>query len=377
MIAFGILLLIFSAVYASFIFWCFIGWKLIDVVPYSSNKEFPGVTVIVPVRNEERTIAVSLQALVQQDYPKHKIEILVVDDHSDDKTTVVVNEFIRTNPGNGIRLIEMATNEFGSKKSAITKAVSEARFEIILTTDGDCIVPVSWIRTFVHAYQESDIEFVAGPVAFHSGAGLLGSFQALEMLGLVGIAAAGIRMGNPLMCNGANISYTKAAFVRVNGFESLKQHASGDDTQLLLKIAKQDKSKVVFLKQEDSIVLGTPVHSLSQLWQQRKRWASKIPVALTPFTISVAVISWFTHALLVLNAVLCIWFPGLLFYFFSALLLKLISEFLLLNSLSKFFQKKSLLWLFIPAQAFYWVYITVIGIRAPFGKYSWKGRWVK
>ena len=72
MIAFGILLLIFSAVYASFIFWCFIGWKLIDVVPYSSNKEFPGVTVIVPVRNEERTIAVSLQALVQQDYPKHK-----------------------------------------------------------------------------------------------------------------------------------------------------------------------------------------------------------------------------------------------------------------------------------------------------------------
>ena len=114
---------------------------------------------------------------------------------------------------------------------------------------------------------------MAGPVAFHSGAGLLGSFQALEMLGLVGIAAAGIRMGNPLMCNGANISYTKAAFVRVNGFESLKQHASGDDTQLLLKIAKQDKSKVVFLKQEDSIVLGTPVHSLSQLWQQRKRWA--------------------------------------------------------------------------------------------------------
>lgn len=372
-----VLLLLFSALYAWFILWCLIGWNRTLPLKIHKNSILLDVSVIVPVRNEEKTIAGSLDALAAQDYPGAKIEILVVDDCSEDQTVRVVNEFIQQHPQKNIRLITLEENSTGSKKAAITKAVSIAGNPFILTTDGDCRVPSGWIRSFVQAHYATGAEFIAGPVAFQTGGGILSSIQELEMMGLVGIAAAGIRNGKPMMCNGANIFYTKSAFETVHGFDDKKRRASGDDTQLLLKIAARDKSKIHFLKREDAIVEGVTIHSLRQLWSQRKRWASKIPATLTPFTITVAVIAWFTHALLLLCGILCCWFPDLCPGFLAASLIKMIPEFLFLHSLSNFFRRKPLLKWFLPVQPFYWAYIAIVGIRSPFGRYNWKGRMTK
>ena len=377
MIYVGIFLLIASALYALFILWCLYGWNRISSEPMHSNTVLPGVSVIIPVRNEEHSISDTLNALTQQDYPKNNTEILVVDDCSVDATVSEIQKFIQEHPRDQIRLLRMDEKSTGSKKAAITLAIQSAKNSILLVTDGDCVVPETWIRTYVHAFGEYEVEFIAGPIAFRKGGGVLGSVQSLEMMGLVGIAAAGIALRKPMMCNGANLSYTKQIFQDVNGFADSKNRASGDDTQLLLKIAKLKKSKVMFLKDHGAIVQASPVHSWSQLWNQRKRWASKIPVALSSFTISVAVISWFTHALLLFAGVVLFFSPLLANYFFIALSLKLVSEFLLLYSLSIFFKRKSLLWLFIPAQPFYWIYITLIGILSPFGRYQWKGRRVR
>lgn len=374
MIWIGTFLLIASALYALFILWCLYGWSRIASDPVHLNTVLPGVSVIVPVRNEEHSITETLNALTQQEYPKNNTEILVVDDCSVDATVDEIQKFIQEHPRDQIRLLRMDEKSAGSKKAAITLAIHTAKNSIILVTDGDCVVPETWIRTFVHAYGNNDMSFIAGPIAFHKGGGALGSVQSLEMMGLVGIAAAGIALGKPMMCNGANLSYTKQIFQDVNGFKDSKNRASGDDTQLLLKIAKLNRGKVMFLKDPGAIVKASPVHSWSQLWNQRKRWASKIPVALSSFTISVAVVAWFTHALLLLSSILVFFSPALKNYFFFALSIKLVSEFLLLYSLAIFFKRKSLLWFFIPAQPFYWIYITLIGVLSPFGRYQWKGR---
>ena len=377
MIWIGTFLLIASVLYALFIIWCLYGWSRISSEPVHSNKVLPGVSVIIPVRNEEHSISETLTALTQQEYPKNNTEILVVDDCSVDSTVKEIQKFIEEHPRDQMRLLRMDEKSAGSKKAAITLAIQSAKNSIILVTDGDCVVPETWMRSYVHAYGMHDVEFIAGPIAYHKGGGALGSVQSLEMMGLVGIAAAGIALGKPMMCNGANLSYTKQIFQDVNGFDDSKNRASGDDTQLLLKISRLNRSKVMFLKDHGAIVKASPVHSWSQLWNQRKRWASKIPVALSSFTITVAIVSWFTHALLLLGSIVLFFSPVLANYFFVALSLKLVSEFLLLYSLAIFFKRKSLLWLFIPAQPFYWIYITLIGILSPFGRYQWKGRRVR
>ena len=60
--------------------------------------------------------------------------------------------------------------------------------------------------------------------------------------------------------------------------------------------------------------------------------------------------------------------------FMVSFLLKIGSEFLLLNSVAGFMKKKKLLWLLLPAQLYYCIYVVIIGATSLFGTYEWKGR---
>lgn len=56
----------------------------------NDQSDFPRITVILPIRNEERFIARTISFLQQQDYPKDRLEILVVDGQSEDRTASIV-----------------------------------------------------------------------------------------------------------------------------------------------------------------------------------------------------------------------------------------------------------------------------------------------
>src|SRR3989344_5484463 len=61
----------------------------------SFMNKFPSVSIVVPAYNEEKNISMALDSLVNLDYPKDKLEILVVDDASTDSTVDVVNNYIK------------------------------------------------------------------------------------------------------------------------------------------------------------------------------------------------------------------------------------------------------------------------------------------
>ncbi len=367
-------LFIFSFLFSAFLFWCFWSWKksVKEIVSSKANPE--PVSLIVSARNEESTIRTFLNAIMDQDYPRHLLELIIVDDHSEDRTAGIINEFILHHPEMDIRLIQLKGDEEGSKKTAITLAVKAAKAGFILSTDADCVPSTSWISCMVAVFLEKNALFLAGPVDIKPGPGIFGKIQSLEFMGLVGITAAGIGERRPIMCNGANMMFTKTIFQDVGGFDAVRSFASGDDTQLLLKISKESPEKVFFIKEEGAIVSTQSAQSWNDFIEQRKRWAGKIPFALTSFTISIAVIAWFTHALLLLSLFLSLYLqklPGLFLLSFSIIA---ICEFLLLNSLAGFFHRRTLLWLFLPLQFFYWIYIVLIGVIAPFGTFRWKNR---
>ena len=59
-----------------------------------SKSEFPFVSIIIPCRNEEKYIGKSLESIVQSDYPKNRLEILVIDGMSDDKSIDIYEKSI-------------------------------------------------------------------------------------------------------------------------------------------------------------------------------------------------------------------------------------------------------------------------------------------
>ena len=92
---------------------------------------------------------------------------------------------------------------------------------------------------------------IAAPIALHHEKNILGLFQTLDTIGMMGLTGAGVQSGRVLMCNGANFGYEKRIFDEVGGFEGNEGFASGDDVFLLHKIALKYPNGIHFIKQKD------------------------------------------------------------------------------------------------------------------------------
>ena len=98
-------------------------------------------------------------------------------------------------------------------------------------------------------FQKPKKTFIAAPVAyFNDSCGFLNIFQQLDFLSLQGATMGGFGLKSPFMCNGANIAFAKADFIRLNGYDGNNDIASGDDVFLMQKFLKADQNSVGYLK---------------------------------------------------------------------------------------------------------------------------------
>ncbi len=369
-------------------------WLAIPYFKSSQRHPVTKISVIIPARNEEKNIGDCLYSITNQSYPKELVEIIVVDDHSADKTAEIITSYASQK----VKLISLkdhVTGELNSyKKKAIEIAVQQSTGDLIVTTDADCIVPEKWLSTIASFYEEHDAAFIAAPVSFLSsplGEGLevrfIELFQALDFMTLQGITGASVHKRFHTMCNGANLAYKKSAFYEVNGFAGIDSIASGDDMLLMHKIYERYPEKVLFLKSKEAIVQTQPVHSIGEFFNQRIRWASKadkyddkkmLPILLLVYLFNVLLLALPIMALFTNSTFIIFNYQlSIINCFLLLLLLKIIIELLFLFPVAKFFGKQKLLWLFPLFQPFHILYMVIAGFLGKFGSYKWKERKVK
>ncbi|MDO9287188.1 MAG: glycosyltransferase [Thermodesulfovibrionales bacterium] len=111
------------------------------------------VSVVIPAYNAEKTIAACLNSLMKQDYPGD-YEVIVVDDGSADSTPDIVSGYER------VRLIKQAN---AGPAAARNKGAADAKGEIILFTDSDCVPEGNWIKEMVDPFKDNrDVVGVKG-----------------------------------------------------------------------------------------------------------------------------------------------------------------------------------------------------------------------
>src|SRR6185295_4190734 len=132
-----------------------------------------------------------------------------------------------------IRLISLNGNdgEYGKKK-AIQKAIQHSKGELIVTTDADCVMHMDWLRLMVSFHKKTNAQLIAGPVCFHREKTTFEKMQSLEFMALMASTAGAIHFNKAILCNGANLMYTRKAFEAVDGFEGIDSNPSGDDVLL-------------------------------------------------------------------------------------------------------------------------------------------------
>jgi cellulose synthase/poly-beta-1,6-N-acetylglucosamine synthase-like glycosyltransferase len=336
------------------------------------NRERHTVSVVVAARDEESTIVPLVEALTNQSYPKEKIEIIIVDDESEDNTASYVREFKKHHPYDRIRLIKTINRHLAvsPKKNALHTGIQKASGDIILLTDADCQPPPHWISGIVN-YFTPDTGMVIGfsPYELPKLKAIPSYLFAIDSISLAAVAAGTCGWGFPATCNGRNLSYRKSVYIQVGGFENIKNHISGDD-DLFLKLVRDNTSwKIKYAYQS---ILAVPTHILtrfSQFIHQRTRHASK-GFLYHRNQIIVLVTYYFFNLLLLICVPVGIVFSELIPFFCFAI--KAFFEFMLLSIFARHMGRANVLIIFPLAEILHIPYVIIFGIIGQLGKFQWK-----
>lgn len=269
-----ILSLLFCAGYVGIIsllafFWSKVPEDLVPTYDFCEGNDLPKISVVIAARNEENSIVSCIESILKNNFPVLNYEILIVDDHSQDTTVQKIRQLDSEN-------IQILQNFKTGKKSALTCGLQQAQYDIILCTDADCKVPKNWLYNHSVFYKNNPnkklcVGFVLPDIS-HSH---LSRFQWLDYAATMAMTIVGHKRAGFYLGNGAHLSYRKSAFFAVGGYESDGHVASGDDIFLIKKVAEKFSNSIGFIKNKDSIVHTQPEKSWVNLWQQRKRWATK------------------------------------------------------------------------------------------------------
>lgn len=336
-------------------------------------------SVIIPFKNEAENLPELLDSISNLNYPKNLFEVILVDDESDDESVKVIQHVLdtkfckRNSTRTDVKVIGNKRETNSPKKDAINTAISEAKFDWIVTTDADCVVPKYWLDNFDNFLQKNDAKMVVAPVGYHKVDTFLKRFQTLDFLSLIGATIGGFGINKLFLCNGANLAYNKGYFKKLNGFEGNTNIASGDDIFLLEKAIKHNPKNVRFLKTQQAIVKTKPQQDLNSLLSQRIRWAAKTSsynnmfgkiTGLIVLLMNASIVCSFLFVLIgLLNAT----FLGYTF------VIKFCIDFLLIYKTARFFNQMACLSSYLVSSLLYPFFSVYVAFISVFKGYKWKG----
>ncbi len=160
-------LYLYSIIAATFLLSRYFFGAMYKVTPIDMEFE-PGVTIIIPCFNEEKWIKRTILSCVNQDYPMDKLEVIVVDDCSNDHSVEKIKETIQELKSEGSRYeIEnrvsyIVQRENKGKREALCEGVKVAKHELVVFVDSDSFLDPFAIRNLIQPFRDSKMGGVAG-----------------------------------------------------------------------------------------------------------------------------------------------------------------------------------------------------------------------
>ncbi len=138
----------------------------------TTTKKFP-VTICIPAYNEEKSIGPTIESALALDYPKDKLEIIVVDDGSTDKTYEVAKKYASSR-------VHVFRQKNGGKGSALNLGISKAKGEIFVSMDADTFAEPDALSKLVARFHNERVAAVTPTMLVHKPKGLWPRVQQIE-----------------------------------------------------------------------------------------------------------------------------------------------------------------------------------------------------
>jgi glycosyltransferase involved in cell wall biosynthesis len=195
--------------------------------------KLPFLSIIVPCRNEEEHIGKCLNSIIQNDYPKDRLEVFVVDGLSNDHTKKVVQEYGVRHP-----FIKLLDNQKKIVSVALNIGIKEAKGELIMRLDAHSTYGKNYISLCVQNHVENDVDNVGGPCITLPGSDTpRGKAIALGLSHPFGVGNQYCRIGakEKMFVDGVTFGcYKKEVFDRIGLFDETLIRNQDDEFNLRL-----------------------------------------------------------------------------------------------------------------------------------------------
>jgi glycosyltransferase involved in cell wall biosynthesis/ubiquinone/menaquinone biosynthesis C-methylase UbiE len=227
-----------------------------DISKTATTNNFPYISTIIPVFNGEHTLDLCLNSIRNLDYPKDRIEVIVVDNGSNDKSIEIAKKY-------GVRVLEEL--EIKSSYAARNRGIQAAAGDLIAFTDADCIVTPKWLKHLVAHWKDKTIGCFAGEIE---------AYQPEDLIEVFSDRAGILRQKGTLTCpylpytQTANSAYRKTVFDKIGLFNP--EMTSGGDADLAWRMQRQLGLQIRFIP--EALVYHKHRTSLQGLYNQFSKY---------------------------------------------------------------------------------------------------------
>ena len=227
-----------------------------------SDVFLPEVSVVVPIYNGEADLPDLIECLRSQTYPPDKVEYVLVDNNSRDRTSAIINTAAKFNP---ITIRHLTENQIQSSYAARNKGIHGSKGEIIAFTDADCRPESNWLENLVKPFVNPEIGLSAGEILALPGKTILEQHADRQ-----NTLSQKHTLIHPFCAYGqtANLAVRKQVLAQVGLFRPYL--TSGGDADLCWRILRETSYKLHFA--ESAIVRHRHRSTIKQLQSQWYRY---------------------------------------------------------------------------------------------------------
>ena len=228
----------------------------------SQESGLPSVAVIVPCWNEESTIAATAESLLALDYPKGRLEIVLVNDGSTDGTKAAMDRFAE-NPQ--VRVIH---KENGGKHTALNAGIVATDAEFIGCLDADSFVDPAALREIIPCFARPEVAAVTAAMSIHQPKTLVQHMQNAEY-------TFGITQRHALASvNGLYVTPGPFSFYRRSALEAVGLFRHGHQTEDMEMALRLQRDGYAIENAPRARVYTKSPDTVRKLVKQRTRWTS-------------------------------------------------------------------------------------------------------
>lgn len=244
------------------IFWILL---LLEKPPKEKKIKFeklPLVSIIIPAYNEEKTIASTIESVLNLDYPKNKLQIIVVNDGSIDNTKQIVKKIVKK-----YKNILLINQKNKGKASAMNHGLKYVKGKFFVSLDSDSFVSRDALKNMLPYFSEEDVGSVTASLKTKDPKTFIEKIQWFEYLVNTFYKKLMSYLDCILVTPGPFSVYRTNVIKKLGGFDENKNLV--EDFEMALKLQKAHYRIALALEAD---VYTVPPKTFYGLYRQRNRW---------------------------------------------------------------------------------------------------------